>query len=48
MFEMRVRVRSLLLQSILPPMLLIALGCTVGFFLIALFMPLIGLIQGLS
>jgi type IV pilus assembly protein PilC len=48
MFEVRVRTRSLLLQSILPPMLFIALGFSVGFLIIALFMPMVSMVCGLS
>jgi type II secretory pathway component PulF len=48
MLEERVRTRSLLLQMALPPVLFIAIGCLVLFLVGAMFMPLVGLIQGLS
>jgi len=44
----RVRVRTLLLRSILPPMLFILIVSQVGGMVMALFLPLISLIQGLS
>ena len=48
MLEARVRVRSLLLQSILPPILFIAIGCSVLFVVGALFAPLVEMIGSLS
>lgn len=48
MFESRVRVRSLLLQTILPPILFIAIASCAIFFVIALYLPLTAMIQGLS
>jgi general secretion pathway protein F len=48
MLEARVRVRSLLLQSILPPILFIAIGCCVLFVVGALFAPLVNMLGNLS
>jgi type IV pilus assembly protein PilC len=48
MLEKRVRMRSLLVKSLFPPILFIAIGCCVVFLVIALFMPGVSLIQGLS
>jgi len=48
MLEARVRTRSLLLQSILPPILFIAIGCCVLFVVGALFVPLVTLVECLS
>ena len=48
LFDRRVRVRSLMLQSILPPILFVFIACSVGMVVIALFTPLTSLIQGLS
>ena len=48
MLEERVRMRSLLLQMALPPVLFIAIGCLVLFLVGAMFMPMLSLIQGLS
>ncbi|MCY2986560.1 MAG: type II secretion system F family protein [Planctomycetota bacterium] len=48
MLEERVRMRSLLLQMALPPVLFIAIGCLVLFAVGAMFMPMINLVQGLS
>lgn len=48
MFESRVTTRAWLLQSILPPMLCVAIGAAFMFLVLALFLPLISLIQSLS
>ena len=48
MLEERVRMRSLLLQMALPPVLFIAIGCLVLFAVGAMFMPMINLVQALS
>jgi type II secretory pathway component PulF len=48
MLEKRVRVRLLLLQAILPPVLFIVIGCNILFVVTGLQMPLISLINGLS
>jgi type II secretory pathway component PulF len=48
MFLQRVRTRSVLLRSVSPPLVFILVGLAIGFMVIALFMPLISLIQGLS
>jgi len=44
--EARVRVRSALLQSILPPLLFIVIGCGIVFVVGALFAPLIEILSG--
>ena len=48
MLLLRVHMRTLLLRSIAPPVVFILVGLLVGFMIIAMFMPLISLIQGLS
>ncbi len=48
MLEDRVNNRSLLVIQILPPMIFIAVALLVGVTVLALFLPLIGLIQGLA
>jgi type IV pilus assembly protein PilC len=48
MYQNRVRRRSLLLQSILPPGMFIALGGCILFVVVSLFIPLVSLVQGLS
>ena len=48
LFDRRVRVRALLLQSILPPILFVLIACGVVMVIGALFMPLISLVTGLS
>jgi type II secretory pathway component PulF len=48
LFDRRVRVRALLLQSVLPPLLFVVIACGVVMVIGALFAPLINLIQGLS
>jgi hypothetical protein len=47
MFETRVRMRSLLLQTILPPILFVAIACCAAFVVIGLLMPLSSMVQGL-
>jgi len=47
LLESRVRVRSLLLQSVLPPFLFIAVACCALFVVSALFLPLYTMVQGL-
>ena len=48
MLSKRARMRALLLQSILPPILFICIGCAILFVVMGLFMPLIDLISKLS
>jgi len=48
MFESRVAARAWLLQSVLPPLLCVAIGAMFMLLVIALFLPLISMIQGLS
>ncbi|MFN0020643.1 MAG: type II secretion system F family protein [Pirellulaceae bacterium] len=48
MLEDRVNNRSLLVIQILPPMIFVGVALLVGITIIALFMPLIGLVQGLA
>jgi type II secretory pathway component PulF len=48
MLEARVRVRAQLLQSILPPILFLSIGCCALFVVFGLFAPLTSLITGLS
>jgi len=48
MLLLRVQMRTLLLRSISPPVVFILVGLLVGFMVISLFMPLVGLIQGLN
>lgn len=48
MFEARVRVRSLLLQTILPPILFVTIACCAVFVVSSLFLPMATMIQGLS
>jgi type II secretory pathway component PulF len=48
MFEARVRVRSLLLQTIMPPILFVAIACCAIFVVSGVFLPLTNMIQGLS
>ncbi len=44
----RVRVRALVIRAVMPPVIFILIICQVGAMLMALFMPLFSLIQGLS
>lgn len=46
--ERRVRLRAEMLRTVLPPVLLIAIGCGVLMLVMGLFFPLIALINGLS
>lgn len=48
LFDRRVRIRAIMLHSILPPMLFIAIATAIGLVVVALFGPLFYLIQGLS
>jgi type II secretory pathway component PulF len=48
LFDRRVRIRAVMLHSVLPPMLFIAIATAVGLVVVALFSPLFYLIQGLS
>jgi type II secretory pathway component PulF len=48
MLRQRVRKRALMLQTVLPPILFIAIGCGVVGTVCSLFMPLIAMIEGLS
>ncbi|MEX0820422.1 MAG: type II secretion system F family protein [Pirellulaceae bacterium] len=48
MLQLRIQMRTLLLRSIAPPVVFIFVGLVIGFMVIALFMPLANLIQGLS
>lgn len=47
-FQMRVRQRCLLLQTVLPPLLFLGVGCAVLLVVGAIFLPLISLIGSLS
>jgi len=44
----RVRLRALLLRSVSPPLVFLVVGLVIGFFVLALYMPMVSLIQGLS
>jgi len=48
MLQHRVRMRAILLQSVIPPLLFLGVGSVILFVLIATFSPLIGLISSLS
>ncbi len=48
LFDRRVKVRALLLQAVLPPILFVLIACSVVMVLGALFAPLTNLIVGLS
>lgn len=48
LFDRRVKVRALLLQSVLPPILFVLIACGVVMVLGALFAPLTGLVTSLS
>ena len=48
MFVLRLQMRAFLLRSISPPVVFIFVGMLVGFCVIALFMPLVSLIRGLT
>ena len=48
MLEQRTHMRAMLLQSILPPILFVMIGCSVLFVVGALFVPFGSMIQGLS
>ncbi len=48
MFEKRVRTRAVLVQSLIPPVLFILIGCVASFVLYAQFAPLFSLINSLS
>ncbi|MBC8356243.1 MAG: type II secretion system F family protein [Planctomycetes bacterium] len=48
LFDRRVKVRALMLQSILPPILFILVACSVGMVIGALFAPLTSMISQLS
>jgi type IV pilus assembly protein PilC len=48
MYVRRVHRRAVMLQSVLPPILFVVLGSMVGFVVVALFIPLVSLIQGLT
>ncbi len=48
LFDRRAKVRALMLQSVLPPMLFIAIACCVLVVVSALFAPMVSLITGLS
>lgn len=48
MLLLRVQMRTMLLRSIGPPVVFIFVGLFVGFTIVALFLPLVSLIQGLS
>jgi type IV pilus assembly protein PilC len=47
-FEKRVRTRTLLLQTLLPPILFVMIGCCAAFLVFGLFFPLVSLISSLS
>jgi type II secretory pathway component PulF len=48
MIEGRLDLRAGLLTQILPPLLMVTVGATVAYGVLALFLPMISLIQGLS
>ncbi|MDP6720983.1 MAG: type II secretion system F family protein, partial [Pirellulaceae bacterium] len=48
LLERRVRVRALMLRAVVPPILFVLIVCQVAAIVIALFLPLVSLIQGLS
>jgi type II secretory pathway component PulF len=48
MFESRVAARAWLLQSFLPPMLCVAIGVAFMLLVIALFLPMVSMVRGLS
>ena len=48
LLQRRVRVRALMLQAVIPPMLFILIVCQVAAMVIALFLPLVSLLQGLT
>ena len=48
LFDRRVRVRALMLQSILPPILFMLVACSVVMVIAALFAPLTSMISSLS
>jgi type II secretory pathway component PulF len=48
MFEGRVRSQGTLLQTMLLPIMFLAILIFVGFFVVAMFLPLISLVQALS
>ena len=47
-YDEEVAVLTETLTSLMEPILIICLGCVVGFIVVALFMPLISLIQNLT
>jgi type II secretory pathway component PulF len=47
-FQKRVRTRAVFVQSLVPPILFIAIGCVACFILYAQFAPFISLISALS
>jgi type IV pilus assembly protein PilC len=48
LLQRRVQVRSLLLKSVLPPLLFIGIGSVVIFVVSGIFMPLVSMITGLA
>ncbi len=48
LFDRRVRMRAMLLQSILPPILFVMIAIGILFVVVALFAPLLNLLHGLS
>jgi general secretion pathway protein F len=48
LFDRRVKVRALMLQTVLPPILFVLVACSVVMVIASLFTPLISLITGLS
>ena len=48
LLQRRVRIRALMLRSVIPPILFVLIVCQVAAMVIALFLPLFGLLQGLS
>lgn len=48
LLERRVRMRALVFRAAAPPILFIAIGCQVGALVMALFLPLVSLIRGLT
>ena len=48
MFEKRARMRALMLQAVLPPLLFLVVGSVIQFIVVAQFAPMINLISALS
>ena len=48
LLQRRVRVRTLMLRAVIPPMLFVLIVCQVAAMVIALFLPLVSMLQGLQ